>query len=61
MNGSLSRSKRTAPSDGTKIRWKLLIMITLGPALFDNNNRWITLSGGYLTQFIVTTFYMYKT
>ena len=47
------------------IQWKLLIMITLGPALFDNNNRLITLSGGYkylhyLTQFIVTTFYMYK-
>jgi hypothetical protein len=40
-------------------------MITLGPALFDNNNRLITLSRGhknldYLTQFIVTTFYMYK-
>ena len=40
-------------------------MITLGPALFDNNNRLITLRGGYknlhyLTQFIVTTFYMYK-
>ena len=40
-------------------------MITLGPALFDNNNRLITISGGYknlhyLTQFIVTTFYMYK-
>ena len=39
-------------------------MFTLGPALFDNN-RLITLSGGYknlhcLTQFIVTTFYMYK-
>jgi hypothetical protein len=36
-------------------------MITLGPSLFDNNNRLITLSGGYknlyyLTQFIVTTF-----
>jgi hypothetical protein len=33
-------------------------MITLGLALFDNNNRLITLSGGYknlhyLTQFIV--------
>ena len=46
-------------------QWKPLIMITLGPALFDNNNRLITLSGGYknlhyLTQFIVTTFYMYK-
>jgi hypothetical protein len=40
-------------------------MITLGPALFANNNRPITLSGGYknlhnLTQFIVTTFYVYK-
>jgi hypothetical protein len=40
-------------------------MITLGPELFDKNNRLITLSGGYkhlhyLTQFIVTTFYMYK-
>ena len=47
------------------IQWKPLIMITLGPALFDKNNRLITLSGGYknlhyLTQFIVTTFYMYK-
>ena len=34
-------------------------MITLGLALYDNNNRLITLSGGYkhlryLTQFIVT-------
>ena len=49
----------------SQIQWKPLIMITLGPALFDNNNRLITLSGGYknlhyLTQFIVTTFYMYK-
>jgi hypothetical protein len=40
-------------------------MITLGPTLFYNNNRLITLSGGYknlhyLTQFIVTTFYMHK-
>jgi hypothetical protein len=40
-------------------------MITLGPALFGNNNRLITLSGGYknlnyLPQFIVTSFYMYK-
>jgi hypothetical protein len=47
------------------IQWKPLIMIILGPALFDNNNRLITLSGGYiklhyLTEFIVTTFYMYK-
>jgi hypothetical protein len=46
-----------------KIQWKPLIMITLGPALFDNNNRLITLSRWYknlhyLTQFIVTTFYM---
>ena len=50
---------------GRYIQWKPLIMITLGPALFDNNNWLITLSGGYknlhyLTQFIVTTFYMYK-
>jgi hypothetical protein len=40
-------------------------MITLGSALFYNNNRLITLSGGYtnlhyLTQFIVTIFYVYK-
>jgi hypothetical protein len=44
-----------------KIQWKPLIMITLGPVLFDNNNRLITLSGGYkylhyLNQFIVTNF-----
>jgi hypothetical protein len=48
----------------TYIQWKPLIMITLGPALFDNNNLLITLSGGYknlhyLSQFIVTTFYVY--
>jgi len=41
------------------IQWKPLIMITLGLVLFDNNNRPITLSGGYktlhyLTQFIGT-------
>ena len=30
---------------GLQIQWKPLIMITLGPALFDNNNRLITLSG----------------
>jgi len=47
------------------IQWKPLIMITLGHALFDNNNHLITLSGGYknlyyLTKFIVTTFYVYK-
>jgi hypothetical protein len=46
------------------IQWKPLIMITLGPALFDGNYRLITLSEGYknfhyLTQFTVT-FYMYK-
>jgi hypothetical protein len=29
------------------IQWKLLIMITLGLTLFDNNNWLITLSGGY--------------
>jgi hypothetical protein len=48
-----------------EIQWKPLIMITLGPVLFDKNNRLITLRGGYknlhyLTQFIVTIFYMYK-
>jgi hypothetical protein len=42
-----------------QIQLKPLIMITLGLALFDNNNRPITLSEGYknlhyLTQFIVT-------
>ena len=47
------------------VQWKPLVMITLGPALFDNNNRLITLNGRYknlhyLIQFIVTTFYMYK-
>jgi hypothetical protein len=41
------------------IQWKPLIMITLGLAFFDNNNRLITLSGGYknlhyVTQFIIT-------
>ena len=46
-----------------QVQWKPLIMITLGPPLFDNNNRLIKLSGGYknlhyLTRFIVTTFYM---
>jgi hypothetical protein len=40
-------------------------MITVRPALFDNNKRLITLSGGYknlhyLTQFIVTNYYVYK-
>ena len=47
------------------IQWKPLIMITLASTLFDNNYWLITLSGGYknlhyLTQFIVTTSYMYK-
>jgi hypothetical protein len=42
-----------------EIQWKPLIIITLGLALFANNNRLITLSGRYknlhyLTQFIVT-------
>jgi hypothetical protein len=41
-------------------------MITLGPALFYNNNRLITSSVGYenlhdLTQFIVTKFYINET
>jgi hypothetical protein len=49
----------------SEIQWKPLIMITLGRALFDNNNRLITLSGSYknlhyLTQFIVTIFHTYK-
>jgi hypothetical protein len=40
-------------------------MIILGHALFDDNNRLLALSEGYknlhyLSQFIVTTFYMYK-
>jgi hypothetical protein len=44
---------------GSVVQWKPLIMITLGLALFDNNNRLITLSEGYknlhyLAQFIVT-------
>jgi hypothetical protein len=48
-----------------RVQWKPLIMITLGPALFYNNSRLITLSGGYknlrdLNQFVVTTFYVYK-
>jgi hypothetical protein len=30
-----------------EIQWKPLIMIILGLALFDNNNRLITLSGRY--------------
>ena len=57
--------KIEAISNSEEVQWKPLIMITLGPALFDNNNRLITLSGGYknlhyLTQFIVTNFYVYK-
>ena len=55
----------TSAKENCLLQWKPLIMITLGPALFHNNNRLKTLSGGYtnlhyLTQFIVTTFYMYK-
>jgi hypothetical protein len=47
------------------IQWKPLIIITLGSALFDSNNRLITLSAGYknlhhFTQVTVTNFYMYK-
>jgi hypothetical protein len=43
------------------MQWKPLIMITLGPALFDNNNRLITLSTGYKnldysTPFILKTY-----
>ena len=43
---------------GVLIQWKPLIMITLGPALFDNNNRLITLSGGATWGTIV---YQYST
>jgi hypothetical protein len=47
------------------IQGKPLIVITLCPAVFYNNYRLITLSEGYnnwyyLTQIIVTKFYMYK-
>jgi hypothetical protein len=54
-----------ANASKNQLQWKPLIMITLRPALFDKNKRLITLSGGYknlhyLTEFIVTTFYMYK-
>jgi hypothetical protein len=53
--------KSTKNIKTSKLHRKPLIMITLGPALFDNNNRLITLSGGYknlhyLTQLIVTLF-----
>ena len=40
------------------IQWKPLIVITLGPALFDNNNRLITLSGGATGGTII---YQYST
>jgi hypothetical protein len=43
------------------IRWKLLIMITLGLALFDNNNRMITLSGGYKNLSLFNSIYCYST
>jgi hypothetical protein len=39
-----------------KIQWKPLIMITLCSALFDNNNRLITLSGGYKNLYYLTQF-----
>ena len=35
-------------------QWKPLIMITLGPTLFDNNNWLITLSGGYKNLHYIT-------
>jgi hypothetical protein len=62
---SISWSTSQSCCSQIHIQWKPLLMITLGPALFYNNNWLITLSGGYktlhyLTQFIVTTFYMYK-
>jgi hypothetical protein len=61
----VTRTSKLQDLPQRRVQWKPLIMITLGPALFDNNNWLITLSGGYeklhyLTQFIVTTFYMYK-
>ena len=36
------------------VQWKPLIMITLGPTPFANNNRRITLSGGYKTLHYLT-------
>ena len=36
-----------------EIQWKPLIMITVGPAPFDNNNRLITLNGGVMTNVTV--------
>ena len=40
--------------EGLQVQWKQLIMITLGPTLFDNNNRLITLSGGYKNLYYLT-------
>jgi hypothetical protein len=57
--GEIGARNTIAKKSDFLIQWKPLIMITLGLALFDNDNRPITLSGGYknshyLTQFIVT-------
>jgi hypothetical protein len=65
MEGTDNLEAQVVDGSSNDIQWKPLIMITLGSTLFDNNNRLITLSGGYkrlhyLTQFIVTTFYVYK-
>ena len=62
--GHVQRMEENRIPKKSIIQWKPLIMTTSGPALFGNNNRLITLSGGYkifhyLTQFIVT-FYTYK-
>jgi hypothetical protein len=56
MQGKSRGEKKKVFAGNIIIQWKLLIMITLGLALFDNN-RLIILSGGYknlhsLTQFI---------
>jgi len=53
------RQTRSSLEATIHVQWKPLIMISLGLALFDNNNLLITLSGGYknvhyLTQVIVT-------
>jgi hypothetical protein len=58
-------NKADSFSETLVIQCKPLIMITLGPALFDNNNQLITLSGRYknlhyLTQFVITTFTFIK-
>jgi len=67
MAGSQGTLSRVFLSSCLEVQWKPLIMITFGLALFDNNNRLITLSGGYKKFALFnsiycysTTFYMYK-